>query len=113
MEEVGIDLKSESTMVYGAPSLLAGKALGGEMDGTVNYWNFCAALEAKGFRRLAGIEDLLPKLGAKGRTAMIGYVFDEGWESANRSAVSRFVAMTRAARRSWRPRMRSGKRSHR
>ena len=51
----------------------------GEMDATLNYWNFCAALEAKGFRRLAGIEDILPKLGAKGRTAMIGYVFDEGW----------------------------------
>src|SRR5438093_1105562 len=64
MKQDGIDLKSESTIVYGAPSLLAAKALGGEMDATVNYWNFCAALEAKGFRRLAGIEDLLPKLGA-------------------------------------------------
>src|SRR6266436_5569019 len=98
MKQDGIDLKSESTIVYGAPPLLAAKILSGEMDATVNYWNFCAALEAKGLRRLVGIEDLLPKLGAKGRTAMIGYVFDEGWESANRSAVSRFVAMTRAAK---------------
>lgn len=98
MKQDGIDLKSESTIVYGAPPLLAAKILGGEMDATVNYWNFCAALEAKGLRRLVGIEDLLPKLGAKGRTAMIGYVFDEGWESANRGAVSRFVAMTRAAK---------------
>jgi NitT/TauT family transport system substrate-binding protein len=98
MKQDGIDLKSESTIVYGAPSLLAAKALGGEMDATVNYWNFCAALEAKGFRRLAGIEDLLPKLGAKGRTAMIGYVFDEEWGSANRDAVTRFIAMTREAK---------------
>src|SRR6266436_4202003 len=98
MKQDGIDLKSESTIVYGAPSLLAAKALGGEMDATVNYWNFCAALEAKGFRRLAGVEDLLPKLGAKGRTAMIGYVFDEEWGSANRDAVTRFIAMTREAK---------------
>src|SRR5712671_6658775 len=98
MKQDGIDPMSESTIVYGAPPLLAAKTLSGEMDATVNYWNFCAALEAKGLRRLIGIEDLLPKLGAKGRTAMIGYVFDEGWESANRSAVSRFVAMTRAAK---------------
>jgi len=63
----GIDLKSESTIVYGAPPMLAAKALSGEMDAVVNYWNFSAVLEAKGFRRLAGIEDLLPKLGAKGR----------------------------------------------
>src|SRR5882672_11451025 len=80
MKQDGIDLKSESTIVYGAPPLLAAKILGGEMDATVNYWNFCAALEAKG------------------RTAMIGYVFDEGWESVNRSAVSRFIAMTRGAK---------------
>jgi NitT/TauT family transport system substrate-binding protein len=98
MKQDGIDLKSESTIVYGAPPLLAAKMLSGEMDATVNYWNFCAALEAKGFRRLIGIEDLLPKLGAKGRTAMIGYVFDEEWGSANREAVTRFIAMTRGAK---------------
>src|SRR5947208_6494959 len=98
MKQDGIDLKSESTIVYGAPPLLAAKMLSGEMDATVNYWNFCAALEAKGFRRLAGIEDLLPKLGAKGRTAMIGYVFDEEWGSVNRDAVARFIAMTRGAK---------------
>src|SRR5712664_2901924 len=94
----GVNLKSDSTIAYGAPPLLAAKMLDGEMDATINYWNFSAALEAKGFRRLVGIEDLLPKLGAKGRIAMVGYVFDEGWESANRGAVSRFVAMTRAAK---------------
>ena len=48
-----------------------------------------AALEAKGFRRVAGIEDILPKLGAKGRVAMVGYVFDAGWASANEHAVAR------------------------
>src|SRR5258707_11416451 len=97
VKQDGIDLKSDATIVYGAPPLLAAKMLDGEMDATINYWNFCAALEAKGFRRLVGIEDLLPKLGAKGRTAMIGYVFDEEWGSANREAVTRFIAMTRGA----------------
>src|SRR3981189_833850 len=78
MKRDGIDLKTEATIAYGAPPLLAEKTIRGEMDATINYWNFCAALEAKGFRRLTGLEDLLPVLGAKGRTAMIGYVFDEG-----------------------------------
>jgi len=98
MKQDGIDPKSESTILYGAPPLLAAKTLSGEMDATVNYWNFCAALEAKGLRRLIGIEDLLPKLGAKGRTAMIGYVFDEGWASANRDTVASFIAVTREAK---------------
>src|SRR5439155_27270948 len=47
---------------------------------------------------VAGIEDLLPKLGAKGRTAMIGYVFDEKWANANQEKIARFIAMTRAAK---------------
>src|SRR3984893_666048 len=98
MKQDGIDLKSESTILYGAPPLLAAKTLSGEMDATVNYWNFCAALEAKGLRRLMGIEELLPKLGAKGRPAMIGYVFDEGWASANRDTVASFIAVTREAK---------------
>jgi NitT/TauT family transport system substrate-binding protein len=98
MKQDGIDLKSEATIAYGAPPLLAQKTLSGEMDATLNYWNFCAALEAKGFRRLAGIEDLLPKLGTSGRVAMIGYVFDEAFASAHRDAVGRFIAMTRAAK---------------
>ncbi len=94
----GIDLKTESTIVYGAPPLLTAKMLGGEMDATLNYWNFCAVLEAKGFRRLAGIEDVVLKLGATGRTAMIGYVFDENWAGANPDVAARFIAMTRAAK---------------
>jgi NitT/TauT family transport system substrate-binding protein len=98
LKQGGIDLKSESTIVYGAPPLLTAKALSGETDAAVNYWNFCAVLEAKGFRRLVGIEDLLPKLGAKGRIAMIGYVFDETWGNANQNVIARFIAMTRTAK---------------
>jgi NitT/TauT family transport system substrate-binding protein len=98
LKQDGIDLKSEATIIYGAPPLLAAKALDGEMDANLNYWNFCATLEAKGFRRVAGIEDILPGLGAKGRTAMVGYVFDEAWADANRDVVARFIAMTQRAK---------------
>jgi NitT/TauT family transport system substrate-binding protein len=98
LKQGGTDLKAESSIVYGAPPLLAEKALGGEMDAVLNYWYFCAALEARGFRRVADIEEILPKLGAKGRTAMIGYVFDEGWGNAHPELMARFIAMTRAAK---------------
>ena len=94
----GVDLKSDATIVYGAPPLLAAKMAGGEMDATVNFWNFCAVLEAKGFRRLVGIEDLLPKLGAKDRIAMVGYVFDENWGNAHRDLLRRFLAVTSKAK---------------
>jgi len=93
-----IDLKSQATIVYGAPPLLAAKMIEGEMDASINYWNFCAALEVKGFRRLAGIEELPPKFGAKGRVAMIGYVFDEDWANAHRDLLTRFLAVTAQAK---------------
>ncbi len=98
MKQDGIDLKSEATIVYGAPPLIAAKALDGEMDASLNFWNFCAQLEAKGFRRLAGIEEILPKLGAKGAVSAVGYVFDESWAAGHRDTVARFIAMTRKAK---------------
>lgn len=98
MKQEGIDLKSEATIVYGAPPLLAAKALDGETDAILEYWNFAAMLEAKGFRRLAGIEDILPQLGARGRIVMVGYVFDQSWATARRDVIARFIAMTRQAK---------------
>ncbi|MGA2126281.1 MAG: ABC transporter substrate-binding protein [Xanthobacteraceae bacterium] len=98
MKQDGIDLKTEATIVYGAPALLSEMALQGGTDATLTFWNFSAALEAKGFRRLAGVEDLLPRLGVNGRPAMIGYVFAEAWGAQNRDLVSRFVAATRKAK---------------
>ena len=94
----GIDLKAQARVNYGAPALLAEKALQGEFDATLNYWNFCAALEAKGMRRLASIADILPRLGAKGSVAMIGYVFDAAWAAKNRAIVDRFLDVTRQAK---------------
>jgi NitT/TauT family transport system substrate-binding protein len=98
LRQEGIDLKTQASIVYGAPPLLAEKTLQGEMDATLNFWNICAGLEAKGFRRLAGIEDILPRLGAAGRTAMLGYVFDESWAARNRDRLGRFLAATRQAK---------------
>jgi NitT/TauT family transport system substrate-binding protein len=98
LKQDGVDLKSQAKIVYGAPALLAEKTLRGEFDANLNFWNFCAALEAKGLRRVAGIEEILPRLGARGRPAMLGYVFDEGFAAKNRDAVARFIAMTRKAK---------------
>ena len=44
MQKAGMDLKTAAHVVYGTPSLLAQKTIQGELDATLNYWNFCAAL---------------------------------------------------------------------
>lgn len=91
LKQEGVDLKTQSTIVYGSPTLLAEKTVQGEMDANLNYWNICAGLEARGLRRLVEVADLLPKLGARGRPAMVGYVFDERWAMRNQNSLARFL----------------------
>ena len=98
LKRQNVNLKQDSTIVYGAAPLLAAAMLGGEADATVTYWNFGAALEGKGFRRVASIQDLAKDLGAKGPVAMLGYVFDESWARANRDTLARFIEVTRKAK---------------
>ena len=98
LKQQKVDLKQDSTIVYGAPPLLAAAMLNGDADATVTYWNFAAALEGKGFRRIASVQDLVRNLGAKGPVAMLGYVFDESWGRKNRDMLARFIEVTRKAK---------------
>ncbi|HEY6995673.1 MAG TPA: ABC transporter substrate-binding protein [Xanthobacteraceae bacterium] len=94
----GVDLKREATVVYGAPPLLSQKALQGETDATLTFWNFCADLESKGHRRAIGMDQVMKALGAKGPIAIVGYVFDGAWAARNRSTVDRFLDAAREAK---------------
>ena len=51
LQQDGVDLRKQAAVVYGAPALLSQKTLQGESDATLNYWNFCAELENRGFSR--------------------------------------------------------------
>ncbi len=94
----GIDLKTQASVVYGAPPLLSQKALQGETDATLTFWNFCAELEATGMKRAVLMSDVMKDLGAKGPVAAVGYVFDGGWAQRNRDVLDRFFDATRKAK---------------
>jgi NitT/TauT family transport system substrate-binding protein len=93
-----IDFKKEATIVYGAPPLLTQKALQGETDATLTFWNFCAELESKGFARAVAMDDVMKGLGAKGPVAIVGYTFDSAFAARNRTAVDGFLAAAREAK---------------
>jgi NitT/TauT family transport system substrate-binding protein len=94
----GLDLRKQATLVYGAPPLLTQKALQGEHDATLTFWNFCAELEGKGFTRAVAIDDVMRQLGAKAPVAIVGYTFDSGFAQRNRSTVDRFLGAVRQAK---------------
>lgn len=93
-----VDLATESNVVYGAPPLLAEKALQGELDAVLNFWNFAARLEANGFRRLLSANDAARALGASGTTSAIGYIFHEKWARAHPQAIAGFIKASREAK---------------
>lgn len=87
----GLDLAAENEIVFGAPPLLAEKTLSGELDANLNYWHYCARLEAEGFKRLVSVEDASNALGASGALSSLGYIFDEAWAGENEAAVVGFI----------------------
>jgi NitT/TauT family transport system substrate-binding protein len=94
----GLDLKKQATVVYGAPPLLSEKALQGEIDATLTFWNFCADLESKGYKRAIAMDHVMKGLGVRGPVALVGYTFDGTWAARNGSIVERFLAAARQAK---------------
>src|SRR5260370_30338347 len=95
----GIDLKKQSDVIYGAPPLLTEKALQGETDATLTFWNFCARLEAKGMRRAIDMAHVMKRLGASGPVAMIGYVFSGARAEHTRDGFDRFLTSADQAKK--------------
>lgn len=96
-QEHGIDLNAENEIVFGAPPLLAEKARDGELDAVLNYWHYCARLEADGFRRLISAEEAANALGSQGPVSAIGYVFADDWAAGNPAAA--FVKASRETKK--------------
>jgi NitT/TauT family transport system substrate-binding protein len=94
----GIDLRRQATIVFGAPPLLSQKAVRGEHDATLTFWNFCADLEGQGLKRTVEIADVMKQLGAKAPVAIVGYTFDGTWAAKNKAAVDRFLDVAHQAK---------------
>lgn len=94
----GFDVAHEAKIAFAAPPLLSQKAQQGELDATLQFWNFCVDLEGKGFKRIVEVSDIEKSLGAKGSVAIVGYVFDEDFAARNAEALGKFLAIARQAK---------------
>lgn len=68
------DLAAETEQVFGAPPLIYKAALGGEVQGAVNFWNFGARMKAAGMKPLIEVDDAATALGLDPKTPLLGYV---------------------------------------
>jgi NitT/TauT family transport system substrate-binding protein len=93
----GIDLKRDATLVYGAPPLISQKQQQGEVEASLNFWNFCASLETQGYRRIFEVRDAEAALGLTEPVALIGYAFSEQFAVDHPRAIDRFIAAAQKA----------------
>jgi NitT/TauT family transport system substrate-binding protein len=92
----GVDLSTGAAPAYGAPPLLMNKLESGELDAALLFWNFCARLEAKGFRRLLSAGDIAKSFGIEGEIALLGYVLNEATDP---TVLSSFAKASAGAKR--------------
>lgn len=92
------DILAENEIIYGSPPLISEKLMQGELDAALNFWHFCARLEANGYQRLISAEDAAKQLGATGPISSLGYAFHDEWAAKNPDALAAFLKASREAK---------------
>jgi NitT/TauT family transport system substrate-binding protein len=97
-QKEGLDLRAEVEPVYGAPPLLTEKLKSGELDAVLNYWHFCARLEAQGYPQLIGINEAQAELGVPATAPQLGYVFKQAFVDEHADLIRAFASASREAK---------------
>ena len=93
-QQAGLDLTQDAHPVFGATPLLSAKVESGELESGLLYWNYCARLEAKGFRQVASVEEIAAGLGAQGKVALGGFLFQDTAKKETLAAFARAMRQT-------------------
>ncbi|MDX8351936.1 ABC transporter substrate-binding protein [Cognatiyoonia sp. IB215182] len=93
-----MDLASETEQVFGAPPLIFGSAMSGEVGAAINFWHFGAKMNAGGMRTLIDVSEAASDLGLDPETPLLGYVVRGELMRDNPELVNGFAAASRAAK---------------
>lgn len=69
------DLAAEAKPVFGSPPLLNEQAAAGRLDALLNFWPYAVRLEAKGWRRLITVSEIMKSFGIESGLPLVGFVF--------------------------------------
>ncbi len=96
--EYGVDLKSETEQVFGAPPLIFKTGLKGDYAGVINFWHFTAKLKAAGMRQLISVQDAGQALGLDTDTPLLGYYFKDSFLDQHPELAQGFYNASREAK---------------
>ncbi len=97
--KLGLRLAKTAEPTFAAPPLLNQLMLKGDLPAVLNFWHYGARLEAAGMQSLIRVTDLIRGLGIEAEVPLLGWVFDEQWAEAHRTAVEGFLRASYAAKR--------------
>ena len=97
IKEHDFDLSDNVDVNYAAPPLLNGQIERGNLDAVLNFWHYCARLEARNYRSLIKVSDVIRDLGIS-PIPMIGYTFRDNWEKQHDGIIVKFNTAVRKAR---------------
>ena len=93
----GFDPADLFDVQYAAPPLLNGLIQHHKLDAVLNFWHYCARLEARDYQRLLEMKDINQDLINSDTLPMIGYIFKES--SVQGDMIERFNTALQQARK--------------
>jgi NitT/TauT family transport system substrate-binding protein len=91
------DIADFAEPVFAAPPLLAEQMRNGSLDAVLIYWHFAAKLEAAGFRKLYGVDDVMRGLGISEPPPLIGFLFRKPVSDEQEAKYAAFIQSLSAA----------------
>ncbi|MGI9463095.1 MAG: ABC transporter substrate-binding protein, partial [Aestuariivirgaceae bacterium] len=93
----GSDLAKAASPVYAAPPLLNEQLIAGRVDAVLNFWPFAARLEGAGYRRIAGVSDLMQGLDMGVAAPLVGFTFSRRLADEKPALMAGFIKAVREA----------------
>ncbi|MBB3770194.1 NitT/TauT family transport system substrate-binding protein [Angulomicrobium tetraedrale] len=95
----GADLAEVAEPVYGAPPLVSEQLALGRVDAVLTFWPYAARLDARGFKRLIDMKEVVTGLGIDPVPPLVGYVWRNAIMAEKGASVAAFLRAAAAANR--------------
>ncbi|MBN0988340.1 ABC transporter substrate-binding protein [Amphritea pacifica] len=95
---LGKNLSEVVEPVFAAPPLLNKLMYDGKLPLSLNFWHYCARLEARGFKPVISVDEMIRGLGIGHQVPMLGWVFEEPWRQQHSELLGNFLKASREAR---------------
>ena len=97
-QKTGQDLKAYIEPVYAAPPLLNKLMIDNKLPLSLNFWHYSARLEAKGFKPVITVDEIVQGLGVETALPLVGWIFSDTWKEQNHEQLDGFLKASQEAR---------------